>query len=230
MSAPTLILASASPARAALLRTAGIEPDIQPADVDEEALLAAAARESGGRAVPVREAVALLARAKAEAVASLLATTDAAAPADLTHRTDPAGELEEGDAVVIGCDSLLELDGEALGKPYEPERARARWRQMRGRSGTLHTGHHLIRGVDHVHAVSSTVVHFAELTDAEIDAYVATGEPLSVAGAFTLDGFGGAFVTGVEGDPHGVVGLSLPLVRVLLADLGLAWTDFWRVT
>ncbi|UFU02276.1 Maf family nucleotide pyrophosphatase [Ruania suaedae] len=222
MSAPTLILASASPARAALLRAAGVEPEIRPADVDEEALLAHATTSAGLAALPVPEAVALLARAKAEAVASRPATT--------ARATGPEGEGHDGEApsaVVIGCDSLLELDGTAYGKPREPAVARERWQRMRGRSGTLHTGHHLIYGEERAHAVSSTVVHFADLTDAEIDAYLATGEPLVVAGAFTLDGFGGAFVTGVEGDPHGVVGLSLPLVRVLLADLGLAWTGFW---
>ncbi|SEE97609.1 Maf family protein [Ruania alba] len=211
MSAPTLILASASPARAALLRSAGVEPDIRPADVDEEAILADAAATAGVAALPVPDGVALLAAAKAEAVAS----------------TD-LGRAGRG-ALVLGSDSLLELDGEGLGKPHTAERARDRWRRMRGRTGELHTGHHLIcveTGAT-ASAVSSTTVHFANLTDAEIHAYVATGEPLSVAGAFTIDGLGGAFVTGVEGDPHGVVGLSLPLLRTMLADLGVAWVDLW---
>ncbi|UFU07505.1 Maf family protein [Ruania halotolerans] len=216
MSAPTLILASASPARAALLRSAGVEPDIRPADVDEEAILAEAATAARVNALPVPEAVALLARAKAEAITQASHARVSDAP------TAPA--------VVVGCDSLLELDGAGLGKPHTAELARQRWRRMRGRSGILHSGHHVIR-LDSgavAFAVSSTTVHFADLTDAEIDAYVDTGEPLAVAGAFTIDGLGGAFVTGVDGDPHGVVGLSLPLLRTMLASLDLAWVDLWH--
>lgn len=132
-------------------------------------------------------------------------------------------------ALVLGCDSVLELDGEALGKPRDEEEARARWRAMRGRSGVLHSGH-CLRDVasDRVAAATaSTTVHFAEVSDAEIDAYVATGEPLHVAGAFTIDGFGGAFVTGIEGDHHNVVGVSLPLLRELVLELGHAWPDLW---
>lgn len=126
------------------------------------------------------------------------------------------------DALVLGCDSVLELDGEALGKPRDVADAVARWQGMRGRSGVLHTGHCLIDTTSGRDAaeVASTVVHFADLTDEEIEAYVATGEPLAVAGAFTIDGLGGPYVEGVEGDPHNVVGLSLPLLRRMLADLG----------
>ena len=124
---------------------------------------------------------------------------------------------------------VLELDGEALGKPGTAGQAVERWRRMRGRSGVLHTGHHLValRGGDWRarSAVGSTTVHFAKLTDDEIDDYVATGEPLLVAGAFTIDGLGGAFVTAIEGDHHNVVGLSLPLLRELLADAGIGWFD-----
>lgn len=155
------------------------------------------------------EAALLLARAKAEAVAAM---------AD--------------DAVVVGCDSVLELDGAAHGKPRDAAQATARWRAMRGRSGVLHSGHWVIdrraagRG-GAAGAVASTTVHFAEVTDDEINAYVATGEPLHVAGGFTIDGLGGAFVDGVEGDHHNVVGLSLPLLRRLLGDLGVRWTDLW---
>jgi septum formation protein len=125
------------------------------------------------------------------------------------------------DALVLGCDSVLDLDGEALGKPADAADAVARWRRMRGRSGTLVTGHCLIDTSTGRSAaeIASTVVHFADLTDAEIDSYVATGEPLRVAGAFTIDGLGGPYVDGIEGDPHNVVGLSLPLLRRLLADL-----------
>ena len=126
------------------------------------------------------------------------------------------------DALVLGCDSVLDLDGEALGKPLDAADAVVRWRRMRGRSGTLITGHCLIDTATGRNAakIASTVVHFADLTDEEIDSYVATGEPLRVAGAFTIDGLGGPYVDGIEGDPHNVVGLSLPLLRRLLIDLG----------
>ena len=132
-------------------------------------------------------------------------------------------------AFVVGCDSMLEIDGRVVGKPGDPETAVERWRSMRGATGILHTGHTLVRLPDGATAegVSSTVVHFARPSDAEIEAYVATGEPLWCAGAFTIDGLGGAFVEGVEGDPHGVVGLSLPLLRRLVIELGGSWTDLW---
>lgn len=130
---------------------------------------------------------------------------------------------------VVGCDSMLEIDGRIVGKPGDPETAVERWRSMRGATGILHTGHTLVRLPDGAttEGVSSTVVHFARPSDAEIEAYVATGEPLWCAGAFTIDGLGGAFVEGVEGDPHGVVGLSLPLLRRLVIELGGSWTDLW---
>lgn len=197
---PVLVLASASPARLATLRSAGISPLVQVTHVDEDAVLAAA------RPLAPAEAVLTLARAKAEHAA--------------------AHPVVHGD-LVLGCDSMLELDGEVLGKPRDAAEARGRWRAMRGRSGVLHTGHWLVRGARAVGATASTRVHFADLSDAEIDAYVATGEPLAVAGAFTIDGLGGPFVTGVEGDHHAVVGLSLPLVRELLAELGIAITALW---
>jgi nucleoside triphosphate pyrophosphatase len=130
-------------------------------------------------------------------------------------------------ALVLGCDSVLELDGEPFGKPEDAATARERWRTMRGRSGVLHTGHALREGDRVAAATASTVVHFADLSDDEIDDYVATGEPLQVAGAFTVDGLGGAFVTGIEGDHHNVVGLSLPLLRDLVAELGHRWTSLW---
>ncbi|KAA1372972.1 Maf family protein [Aeromicrobium fastidiosum] len=136
----------------------------------------------------------------------------------------------DDDALVIGCDSVLAFGGEIFGKPHDAAEARNRWRRMRGRTGVLHTGHCVRRGDEEVVETAATVVHFAELTDAEIDAYVATGEPLHVAGAFTIDGLGGAFVTRIEGDHHNVVGLSLPLLRVLVADLDIAWTDLWEQT
>jgi septum formation protein len=148
-------------------------------------------------------------------------------PADVAltlavRKATAVAEERRGD-LVLGCDSVLDLDGEALGKPLDAADAAARWRRMRGRSGVLHTGHCLIdtaSGLDTAE-VGSTTVHFGDLSDEEIDAYVATGEPLRVAGAFTIDGLGGAYVDGVDGDPHNVVGLSLPLLRRMLADLGL---------
>ena len=134
--------------------------------------------------------------------------------------------------LVVGCDSVLELDGEAHGKPADAAQAVARWRQMRGRTGILHTGHcvQLLRDgapADERRATASTLVRFAAVSDAEIEAYVATGEPLAVAGAFTLDGLGGAYVRGVDGDPHTVVGISLPLLRELVGDLGVTWHLLW---
>lgn len=201
----TLVLASASPARLATLRAAGIEPTVAVSAVDEPAVLAAA-----GDVAPA-EAVLLLARAKARDVAP-----------------GHAG------ALVLGCDSMLEIDGRVLGKPTDAAEAVDRWRAMRGRSGRLHSGHWLVdrraEAADRAAedgATSTTVVHFADVSDAEIDAYVATGEPLWVAGAFTIDGLGGPFITGIEGDHHGVVGLSLPLLRTLLASRGVPITDLW---
>ena len=198
MSAPSLVLASASPARLATLQSAGLSPEVEVSGVDEE----------GIHADSVPSLVAALARAKAEAVAS--------------RRGSAPGEH-----LVIGCDSLLELDGIGLGKPIDADDAVRRWQLMRGRSGVLHTGHHLIRlpGGESRTATASTTVHFADLDDDEIAAYVATGEPLLVAGAFTIDGLGGPYVERIEGDHHNVVGVSLPLLRRLLADLGVSWTE-----
>lgn len=196
-----LILASASPARLATLRAAGVEPEVVVSGVDEDAY--------GGR-TPADLAL-TLAQAKARAVAA---------------RPDVGG------GVVLGCDSVLDLDGEALGKPADASEAVARWQHMRGKSGVLCTGHWLV-DLDSGHetgATASTTVHFADLGDDEIDAYVATGEPLKVAGGFTIDGLGGPFVSGIEGDHHTVVGLSLPLVRELLGDLGHRWTDLWSTS
>jgi len=201
-----LVLASASPARLATLASAGLQAEVRVSGVDEDAALAAAHARRGRQSA--EDDVVVLARAKAEAI---------------------AGELPAGDTLVLGCDSLLELDGQVYGKPPSASDAVARWRTMRGRSGVLHTGHWLVdlRSGDAVGRTASTVVHFADLTDGEIDAYVATGEPLAVAGAFTVDGLGGPFVTGIEGDHHTVVGLSLPLLRDLLGELGVRVPDLW---
>ncbi len=219
----TLLLASASPARLATLRSAGVEPLVRVSTVDEDAAVAAAEAVHG--TLDAADVALLLARAKAEDVVSVL---DADADAHATDADDPGGVL------VLGCDSVLELDGEVHGKPADAAEATARWHRMRGRSGVLHTGHWLVDTRDPededgtggmVGGTASTTVHFADLDDAEVEAYVATGEPLRVAGAFTLDGLGGPYVSGIEGDPHNVVGVSLPLLRELLLELGVAWHD-----
>lgn len=194
------VLASSSPARLQTLRNAGLDPEVIVSGVDESSVTARR---------PVVLA-ALLAEKKAQVVSQQLAG--------------------EEPVVVVGCDSILEFEGQALGKPDSVDDATFRWRAMRGRTGILHTGHHVVvrhRGVHQVTATGSTLVHFADLSDAEIDAYVATGEPLSVAGAFTIDGLGGPFIRGIEGDPHNVVGISLPLLRDLLVELGVAWPELW---
>ena len=204
-----LVLASASPARLNTLQHAGVEPTVVVSDVDEDAAVAEAL-ERYGLLEPAQVAL-VLARAKAEAVAF----------------GERVGDL------VLGCDSVLEFDGQMHGKPADADEARARWRRMRGRHGVLHTGHWLVdqRPVERggsqatLGATASTKVYFAKLTDEEIDAYVATGEPLRVAGAFTIDGLGGPFVTGLEGDHHNVVGISLPLLRELFIDIGVNWFD-----
>ena len=195
----TFVLASASPARLATLRSAGLEPVVVVSGVDESQL----------DGLPPAELALQLAELKCAAVAA--------------RDGLPAG------ALVLGCDSVLELDGKALGKPDHADEAVQRWRAMRGHSGVLRTGHCLRDTATGrvAAATASTTVHFAEVTDEEISAYVATGEPLHVAGAFTVDGLGGAFVTAIEGDHHNVVGVSLPLVRDLAAELGHAWTDLW---
>lgn len=196
-----IVLASQSPARLATLRSAGVEPRVVVSGIDEDIDADSPAALAGELAVR-----------KAAAVAERLGAAAA-------------------DRVVIGCDSVLELDGVAYGKPGDRETAIHRWQAMRGRDGVLHTGHHLVvdRGgaTRTVSRVASTTVSFAEVTDAEIEAYVDTGEPLVVAGAFTLDGLGGAFVTGIVGDPHTVVGISLPLLRTMLAEVGVSWPELW---
>ena len=193
-----VVLASASPIRRKILQQAGITPEVVVSGVDESAF----------RAESPDELAVSLATAKAQAVAS---------------------KSELSDALVIGCDSLLVLDGQALGKPRTAEAASARWKQMRGRSGVLVTGHCVINvaAQRQVSATARTTVHFADVSDEEIDAYVATGEPLQVAGAFTIEGYGGAFVTAIEGDHSNVLGISLPLLRTMTAELGIAWTDLW---
>jgi septum formation protein len=203
-----VVLASASPARFAVLRAAGIDPLVEIADVDEDALLAAMSDADPG------ERVTSLASAKAATVAERIAA-------------------EHPDAIVIGCDSMLLIDGALVGKPHTAEVARARWAQMAGGKGDLYTGHAVLRLVDGTVSASAaahavTGVRFADPTPAELEAYLATGEPLAVAGSFTIDGLGGWFVEGLDGDPSTVIGLSLPLTRRLLADVGVRVTDLWR--
>lgn len=146
---------------------------------------------------------------------------------ELACRKAEAVAMQAPDAVVIGCDSLLELDGVALGKPAGPAEATDRWVSMRGRTGLLHTGHCVIDGTRRARGVRSTLVRFGTPSDAEIAAYVASREPLHVAGAFTLDGRSAPFIEGIDGDPSNVIGLSLPLLRDLVAELDLSLVDLW---
>lgn len=219
-----LILGSASPARLKVLREAGLEPVVRVSEVDENSILAEA--RARGELSPADE-VLLLAEHKAKDVASRV----------LAEASD--GELP-GD-FVLGCDSMLEIDGAVVGKPSSPEAAIERWKVMRGGRGILHTGHYLIDlrrhfsggpddgPQDFIHAKStcSTTVFFANPSDDEIHRYVATGEPLHVAGAFTLDGFGAAFVTGTEGDHASVIGVSPAVLNALLGEFAISITDLW---
>ncbi|SNY06045.1 septum formation protein [Paractinoplanes atraurantiacus] len=150
--------------------------------------------------------------------------------ARMKARTIAAQLNADPGVVVLGCDSVLAFDGEVFGKPANAEEATKRWLRMRGKSGVLHTGHHLTSLVSgkQAEAVGTTTVHFADISDAEIEAYVASGEPLHVAGSFTLDGRGGAFVDRIEGDPGNVIGLSLPLLRTLLAEMGVPIIALWK--
>jgi len=197
-----LTLASTSPSRLGLLRMAGIEPVVVAPEVDEEAVATAAGVSGDARAL-----VELLASAKADAV----------------HRS-PTGQAS-APGLILGCDSVFEQDGTIYGKPHHAVVATARWRQMRGRTGVLHTGHCLIDAATGARGttVVSTEVEFADVSDAEIDWYVATGEPLPVAGAFTLEGLAAPFITRIDGDPHSVVGLSLAALRSLALALGVSW-------
>lgn len=198
-----VVLGSASPARLATLRAAGVEPEVIISGVDEDDVTADTPADLAG----------VLATLKGDAVA-----------AQLTPATHP------DPVVVIGCDSVFEFAGQPLGKPGTAEIARARAQQMRNGHGVLHTGHRVIlwdatrgQAQQSVTEVASTDVWFGDLPDDEIDAYIATGEPLQVAGGFTIDGLGGPFIERIAGDHHNVVGISLPLLRRILAGWGISW-------
>ena len=191
-----VVLASASPARLAVLRAAGIDPEVVVSGVDESLYSAGSTAELTG----------VLADAKATTVASGLSS-----------------------GIVIGCDSMLDLDGRAYGKPADTAEAEARWREMSGKTGTLYTGHCVIDASNgkRAAAVAATTVRFGTPTDAEISAYAATREPLSMAGAFTIEGLGGWFVDSIDGDHNNVIGISLPLLRGMFADLGVTIPALW---
>ncbi|EWM15801.1 nucleoside triphosphate pyrophosphatase [Kutzneria sp. 744] len=207
-----LVLGSQSPARLNVLRQAGIDPVVRVSGVDEDAVAAALTDPRPA------ELVTALAEAKAHAVVEAL-----------------AGELPTEllkEAVVIGCDSMLSINGRMVGKPGTPEVARARWQEMAGKTGELLTGHAILRlsqgVVDRTASgAETTTVRFGTPSDRELDAYIATGEPLAVAGGFTLDGMGGWFVDGIDGDHSSVIGISLPLTRRLLAEVGVSVIDLW---
>lgn len=204
-----LVLASASAGRLKVLRQAGVEPLVRVSGVDEDAIVARLGPDAWADDV-----VCALAAAKAERVAAEL--------------QDPVAD----DCVVVGCDSLLSVDGRLCGKPGSADAAVNQWRLMGGRSGLLHTGHCLLRlrdgAISHREVESArTTVLFAVPTDTDLQAYVGHGEPLQVAGAFTLDGLGGWFVDGIEGDPANVIGVSLPLLREMLQRADLSVADLW---
>jgi septum formation protein len=207
-----VVLGSASSGRLKVLRHAGVEPMVVVSGVDEDAVIASL----GTDACP-GDVVCALAQAKAEQVGAALGSR---------HNTVAA------DCVVIGCDSMLYIDGQLVGKPGSADAARSRWQSMAGQSGQLYTGHCLLRLLDgkasqRVSESATTTVRFATPAVTDLEAYVANGEPLAVAGGFTLDGRGGWFVDQIEGDPSNVIGLSLPLTRVLLQRVGLSIAELW---
>lgn len=204
-----LVLGSASSGRLKVLRQAGVDPLVRVSGVDEDAIIAALAP-----GVPPAEVVCALATAKAEQVVTVL---------------EPA---VVADCVVVGCDSMLYLDGRLCGKPQSVDAARQLWQSMSGRAGQLHTGHCVIRLRDNqiIHNATETAVttvRFGTPTPDDLDAYLASGESLQVAGGFTLDGLGGWFIDGVDGDPSAVVGIGLPLTRSLLSRAGVSVAALW---
>lgn len=217
MSSTSVVLGSASPARLRVLRDAGLVPQVLVADLDEDAIIA-----DMGAAAPT-DVVTRLARAKGDAIVTSILSDG-----------DPSFEAARADGVVLTCDSMLLLDGELSGKPHTPDVAVAQWKRMRASTGELLTGHCVTRLIDGAvaSAVSdwkSTQIHFSDVSDETIDRYVATGEPLKVAGAFTLDGLGGWLLDGITGDPSSVIGISLPLTRSLLNQVGVDVADLWSI-
>lgn len=208
---PRIVLASSSPSRLSILRSAGVEPVVQVSGVDEDAamqrLIDTAA--SQGRTPTPAEKVCHLAKAKANAV------------------LEDGLQLGEGD-VLIGGDSMLLLDGELQGKPHTAEETVRRWQQQRGKRAELITGHAIYHDGHWFEGSSATSVFFAAASDKDIEAYAASGEPWGCAGAFTLEALGGWFIDRIEGDPSSVIGLSLPLVRRALEHFGLSVSDFWN--
>ncbi|WP_257159402.1 Maf family protein [Corynebacterium cystitidis] len=195
---PRLVLASQSPSRRMILESGGVTPVVRPADIDEDGLLASLIDEE-----PATK-VAALAQGKAEVIVP-----------------------EFPDDVVVGCDSMLLLDGHLVGKPLTIHRTIERWKAQRGKTAQLLTGHAVCyRGQWKVETVS-TAVHFGNVSDADIEAYAASGEPLGCAGAFTLESLGSWFIDGIEGDPTSVIGISLPLLRRMVYSFGLNASDFW---
>ncbi len=203
-----VVLGSASTGRLGVLRQAGLDPLVVVSGVDEDAVIASLAD------APPERIVSGLAEAKADEVLTRLPAAIAA------------------DCVVIGCDSMLFLDGRLCGKPGDVETARRQWHAMSGRTAQLYSGHAVltVRDGSVVHRVADTgitAVHFGSPSDADLEAYLRSGEPLGVAGGFTLDGLGGWFIDGIDGDPSNVIGLSLPLLRRMLAGSGLSVAQLW---
>ncbi|RAV32912.1 Maf family protein [Corynebacterium heidelbergense] len=198
-----VVLASSSPSRLAVLRNAGIEPDVRTSGVDEDAVVADLPTD----------------RRDPEAVVQALALAKARAVAE---------ELADPEAVVIGGDSMLLIDGELQGKPHTEEETVRRWLHQRGKTAELLSGHAVLRGTARYTEVSRSRIHFAVASDRDIRAYAHTGEPFGCAGAFTLEALGGWFIDRVEGDPSGVLGLSLPVVRRALASFGLPVSAAWN--
>lgn len=207
-SARRIVLASSSPSRLSILRAAGVEPLVLVPGVDEDAAVADL-RSTVSEPTPA-DTVRHLAEVKSRAVLAQYA------------------DRLNTDDVVIAADSMLLLDGELQGKPHTVERTVERWRRQRGQTATLITGHAVTCGGEVVTAASETVVHFADATDGDIEAYATTGEPLGCAGAFTLEALGGWFIDRIEGDPSSVIGLSLPLVRRVINAAGSDVSDFWN--
>lgn len=212
---PRFILASSSPARQKLLQDAGLTYEVIVSDVDEDAALATAQKEAYAKGLgditPAQTAL-LLAKAKAQAVARL---------------------PEAAGAFILGCDSVFEHEGQAFGKPHTTDKALERIRTMSGSNGQLHTGHWLIDNrtpevSTEASSLRTAVVHFDEISEEEIQAYVATEEPLYVAGSFTIDGFGAPFISSIEGEYHTVVGLSLNALRAMFRETGVSITVFWN--